>query len=76
MRLYRKLILSVLITGMAAILAGCGIHTAPGREENHAAQIVNAEFPVTIEIITAKVKSQHCLSKTADTHYCALAELH
>ena len=49
MRLYRKLILSVLITGMAAIFAGCGIHTAPEREENHAAQIVNAEFPVTIE---------------------------
>ena len=38
MRLYRKLILSVLITGMAAIFAGCGIHTAPEREENHAAQ--------------------------------------
>lgn len=49
MRLYRKLILSVLITGMAAIFVGCGIHTAPGREENHAARIVNAEFPVTIE---------------------------
>lgn len=49
MRLYRKLILSVLLTGMAAVFAGCGIHTAPGREGNHAAQIVNAEFPVTIE---------------------------
>lgn len=49
MRLYRKLILSVLITGMAAVLAGCGIHTAPGKEEHSAVQIVNAEFPVTVE---------------------------
>ena len=72
MRLYRKLILSVLITGMAAIFAGCGIHTAPGREENHAAQIVNAEFPVTIENYNSEGKKVSTVYQKPPTRIIAL----
>ena len=40
------------------------------------AQIVNAEFPVTIENYNSEGKKVALFIKTADTHYCALAELH
>ena len=61
-----------LIRAFAAIFAGCGIHTAPGREENHAARIVNAEFPVTIENYNSEGKKVSTVYQKPPTRIIAL----